>query len=43
MCVAANAESIYGTLADGSMPPDEPWPKDRVALFKKWMDAGCPG
>lgn len=43
MCVAANAESVYGTLADGSMPPDEPWSKDRVALFKKWMDAGCPG
>jgi hypothetical protein len=25
------------------MPPDEPWPADRVALFKQWMDAGCPG
>jgi len=24
------------------MPPDEPWPADRVALFKSWMDAGYP-
>lgn len=43
MCVRANAESVYGTLADGSMPPDEPWPADNVELFKKWMDEGCPG
>ena len=43
MCVAANAQEVYGAVADGSMPPDEPWPADRVALFKQWMDAGCPG
>ena len=42
MCVPANAESVYGVLADGSMPPGEPWPEDRVALFKQWMEAGCP-
>jgi hypothetical protein len=42
MCVRANAESVYGVLADGSMPPGNPWPADRVALFKAWMDAGCP-
>jgi hypothetical protein len=42
MCVPANAQSVYGVLADGSMPPDEPWPQDRVSLFKKWMDAGYP-
>jgi len=22
------------------MPCDEPWPKDNVALFKRWMDEG---
>ena len=43
ICVPANAQSVYATVADGSMPPDEPWPADRVALFKEWMDAGCPG
>jgi hypothetical protein len=42
MSVPANAQSVYGTLADGSMPPGEPWPADRVALFKAWMDAGFP-
>jgi len=40
--VPANAQSVYAAVADGSMPPGEPWPADRVALFKKWMDAGFP-
>ena len=43
MCVPANAESVYGTVSAGSMPPDEPWPAAHVALLKQWMDAGCPG
>jgi len=42
MCMAANAQSVYDTLANGSMPPDEPWPAAQVALYKQWMDAGCP-
>jgi hypothetical protein len=42
MCVSANAQSVYDVVADGSMPPGEPWPEERVSLFKKWMDAGCP-
>jgi len=42
MCVSANAQDVYRTVSDGSMPPDEPWSADRVSLFKKWMDAGCP-
>jgi len=42
MCVPGNAQSVYGTVADGSMPPGESWPAERVALFKQWMDAGCP-
>src|SRR5258708_15848399 len=41
MCVPANARDVYRTVSDGSMPPDEPWPADRVSLFKQWMDAGC--
>ena len=36
--VKARAEKIYATLADGSMPCDEPWPAGRVALFKRWFD-----
>lgn len=42
MCVPANAQSVYGQVSAGTMPPDAPWPADRVSLFKKWMDAGYP-
>ncbi|MGC1784352.1 MAG: hypothetical protein WA708_17650 [Acidobacteriaceae bacterium] len=42
MCVPANAQNVYDQVSSGHMPPDAPWPPDRVALFKKWMDAGCP-
>ncbi|HVO80769.1 MAG TPA: hypothetical protein VMT28_08550 [Terriglobales bacterium] len=38
--VKKRAQEIYGTLADGSMPCDEPWPQERIALFKRWMDEG---
>ena len=40
--VKANAEGIYERLADGSMPCDEPWPDDRIELFRRWIDEGCP-
>jgi hypothetical protein len=38
--VKAMAAGIYSRLEDGSMPCDEPWPKVRIDLFKKWMDEG---
>ena len=38
--VKEKALEIYATLDDGSMPCDEPWPKENVALFKRWMDEG---
>lgn len=38
--VKARAEAIYATLLDGSMPCDEPWPKEQVDTFKRWMDEG---
>jgi hypothetical protein len=38
--VKAQAEDIYSTLEDGRMPCDEPWPKEQVGLFKRWMDEG---
>jgi hypothetical protein len=43
MSVPANAQSVYDSVSTGAMPPDAPWPSDRVSLFKKWMDAGYPG
>ena len=33
-------EGIYARLVDGSMPCDEPWPDERLAKFKWWMDQG---
>ena len=38
--VKARVAEIYEALANGSMPCDEPWPKERLALFKQWMDEG---
>jgi hypothetical protein len=38
--VKASADAIYTTLADGSMPCDGAWPKDRIDLFKRWVDEG---
>ena len=38
--VKAKAASIYSVLEDGSMPCDGPWPKEQLALFKRWMDQG---
>jgi hypothetical protein len=38
--VQAKAEEIYSRLVDGSMPCDEAWSTDRIAIFKRWMDEG---
>ncbi len=38
--VKAQAENIYARLLDKSMPCDEPWPDERIALFKQWRDEG---
>ncbi len=40
--VKSNAAGIYDRLADGSMPCDEAWPEERIALFRQWMEAGYP-
>ncbi len=38
--VKARAAGIYEALANGSMPWDEAWTKERLELFKQWMDEG---
>lgn len=38
--VRAQAATIHERLADGSMPCDSPWPKERIELFKRWMEEG---
>lgn len=40
--VKANAEAIYGRLANGTMPCDGAWPDENVALFRSWIDDGSP-
>jgi hypothetical protein len=42
MSVPANAQQVLHAVSSGTMPPDEPWPKERVALFQQWIDAGYP-
>jgi hypothetical protein len=42
MCAPANAAKVYGAVSTGKMPPDAPWPAEKVSKFKQWMDAGCP-
>jgi len=38
--VRSNAAAIARRTAAGEMPCDAPWPKDRVSLFRAWMDGG---
>ncbi len=38
--VKGRAAEIYETLENGSMPCDDRWPKERLELFKQWMDNG---
>ena len=40
--VAANAAAIGDRLRVGSMPCDGAWPPECVALFERWVAAGCP-
>ena len=44
--VKDNADDIYDSVSNERMPPpppqgDGPWSKDKVDLFKQWMDGGC--
>lgn len=38
--VKLNANEIYDAVADGRMPPGEPWDPGKVAIFKAWMEGG---
>jgi hypothetical protein len=40
--VAEHSQAILGRLEDGSMPCDQPWPEERVALFRRWVAEGMP-
>jgi|HubBroStandDraft_6_1064221.scaffolds.fasta_scaffold4854609_1 hypothetical protein len=35
--------SILGAVGNGTMPKGGPqWPQQRVDIFKKWTEIGCP-
>ena len=40
--VSTHADAILGRLEAGSMPCDGAWPAERIALFRRWIDAGKP-
>jgi hypothetical protein len=40
--VAEHSQAILQRLENGSMPCDQAWPDEQVALFRRWVDAGMP-
>jgi hypothetical protein len=44
MSQPANADAVYERVSTGTMPPrdsgEQPWPQEKVQLFKAWMDGG---
>ena len=40
--VRASADEILAVLANGRMPCDGAWPAEQIALFREWVDVGCP-
>jgi hypothetical protein len=40
--VVEHSHAILERLENGSMPCDEAWPDDRVAVFRRWVDTGMP-
>jgi len=38
--VRSHADAILGKVSAGSMPCDGAWPKDRVDLFRRWIEEG---
>jgi CDGSH-type Zn-finger protein/truncated hemoglobin YjbI len=40
--VSKHADAILQELEKGSMPCDGAWPVERVAVFRRWVDAGKP-
>ena len=40
--VSTHADAILGPLEAGTMPCDGAWPAERVAVFRRWIEAGKP-
>lgn len=41
--VAGRSADILARLEDGSMPCDQAWPDEQVALFRRWVETGMLG
>jgi len=40
--VAEHSQDILKRLEDGSMPCDQAWPDEQVAVFRRWVETGMP-
>lgn len=40
--VVEHSQAILERVENGSMPCDQRWPEERVALFRQWVEAGMP-
>ena len=40
--VQEKAQAILDRLIAGNMPCDGAWPEERIALFRRWLEAGMP-
>jgi hypothetical protein len=40
--VVRHAPEILSALSSGSMPCDGAWPAERVAIVRRWIEAGTP-
>ena len=38
--VKENAAAILDSVSKGRMPPGNPWPADKIDLFKQWIQGG---
>jgi hypothetical protein len=38
--VKNSADEILDSLSNGRMPPGNPWPVDKIDLFKQWIQGG---
>jgi hypothetical protein len=38
--VRKHAGRVFLRLSTKTMPPNKPWPNNRIAKFKEWMDGG---
>jgi hypothetical protein len=40
--VSTHADAILERIEAGTMPCDEAWPAERIAVLRRWIDAGKP-